>query len=62
MNDSNSKNISQTDWERINALSDEALDTAEIPPLSDSFFERAALRVPKDSVTVTVVIDSDTLT
>ena len=62
MNDSNSKNISQTDWEGINAMSDEAIDTSEIPPLSDSFFERAALRVPKDSVTVTVVIDSDTLT
>jgi uncharacterized protein (DUF4415 family) len=61
MNDSNSKNISQTDWERINAMNDEAIDTSEIPPLSDSFFERATLRVPKDSVTVTVVIDSDIL-
>ena len=42
-------------------MSDEAIDTSEIPPLSDSFFERAALRVPEDSVVVTVVVDSEVL-
>jgi uncharacterized protein (DUF4415 family) len=61
MNDSNSKNISQTDWERISAMSDEAIDTSDIPPLSESFFERATLRRPTAPASVTVTIDADVL-
>ncbi|MCD4726879.1 MAG: BrnA antitoxin family protein [Pirellulales bacterium] len=42
-------------------MSDEAIDTSEIPPLSKAFFEKATLRTPQHSVAVTVHVDPDVL-
>jgi len=53
------KKSSETDWERLDSLADEAIDTSDIPPLGDAFFERAELQVPL--TTVTVRVDSKTL-
>ncbi len=44
---------SKTDWSRIDAMSDEDIDTSDIPPLSDEFFAKAQLRMPKSPVKVT---------
>lgn len=33
-------NTSKTDWARIDAMSDEEIDTSDIPPLSDEFLKR----------------------
>lgn len=51
-------NSSETDWERVDALTDEMIDTSDIPALSDAFFARATLRVPQQFTTVTVHVDS----
>jgi len=51
---------SRTDWARIDAMSDEDIDTSDIPPLSDEFFAKAKLRMPEQAVTVTVQIDPAT--
>jgi hypothetical protein len=48
MNDATMKNSSGTDWERVDTLTDETIDTSDIPPLTASFFARAKLRMPKD--------------
>lgn len=40
-------NTSRTDWDRIDAMSDEDIDTSDIPPLSDEFFAKAQLRMLK---------------
>ncbi len=53
-------NTSRTDWDRIDAMSDEDIDTSDIPPLSDEFFAKAQLRMPKSSVKITVQIDPET--
>jgi uncharacterized protein (DUF4415 family) len=53
--------LSKTDWDRIAAMSDEEIDTTDVPELSKSFFDRADLRLPRDSVAVTVNVDSDVL-
>ncbi len=37
---------SQTDWTRIDAMSDEDIDTSDIPPLTEAFFAKAQLRQP----------------
>lgn len=50
---------SQTDWARVDELTDENIDTSDIPPLDDSFFENAKLRLPKEKISVTVDIESD---
>ncbi|MFN6571328.1 hypothetical protein [Dendronalium sp. ChiSLP03b] len=41
------KNTSRTDWNRIDTISDKDIDTSDIPPLSDEFFAKAQLRMPK---------------
>jgi len=52
---------SETDWIRIDAMTDEEIDTSDIPPLTEDFFNRAHVRMPKRKVAVTVQIDPDVL-
>lgn len=50
---------SETNWDRVDALTDETIDTSDVPPLSEAFFARATLRMPREFTTVTVQVDSD---
>lgn len=50
---------SESDWERVDTMSDDEIDTSDIPPLTEKFFRRARVRMPKQSVTVE--IDADLL-
>lgn len=61
MNADAMNNISRTDWTRIDAMNDEDIDTSDIPPLSDEFFAKAQLRMPKSAIAITVQVDPDTL-
>ena len=61
MNASDMNKPSQTDWERIDKLTDEEIDTSDIPPLDDWFFAKARLRMPRTRVSVTVDVDIDLL-
>ena len=56
-----SKRQSLTDWERIDAMSDEDIDTSEIPPLDDAFFANAQVRLPERKAPITIRLDSDVL-
>lgn len=56
MNATNMNKPSETDWARIDAMTDEAIDTSDIPPLSDDFFTKAAWRMPQSAVAVTVTV------
>ena len=60
MNADAMKNTSRTDWARIDAMNDEDIDTSDIPPLSEEFFAKAQLRMPKSAVTTTVQVDPET--
>ena len=61
---------SRTDWERVDALSEEEIDTSEIPPLTDADFARSEWRFPASAssgsqalpqVRVEVFVDEDIL-
>jgi len=54
------KKTSSTDWKRLEAMSDEEIDTSDIPELEDDFFEKAELRLPVKKP-VTIRLDSDVL-
>lgn len=56
MNKKDLNNISQTDWKRVDALTDAEIDTSDIPPLDDAFFANAELRQPKSNL---VLLASD---
>ena len=61
MSELDTGNSSETNWEMIDALTDETIDRSELPPLDDSFFDRATWRVPEGQTIVTVPIDDDLL-
>ena len=62
---------SRTDWGRVDALSDEDIDTSDIPPLTEDDFARSEWRFPASvrsgsttpahAVTVEVAVDEDIL-
>jgi len=54
MNEKSMNNSLESDWERVDAMSDEEIDTSEIPPLSQEFFKKAKVRMPKQEVTINI--------
>jgi uncharacterized protein (DUF4415 family) len=46
---------------QIDEMKDEEIDTSEIAPLDERFFADAKLRLPSNSVSVTVNVDVDVL-
>ncbi len=61
MSEKDTSNSSKTDWDRIDRLTDDQINTDDIPPLQDSFFDRARLRIPEDMVPILVAVDPDVL-
>lgn len=59
MSASNLKRPSETDWARVEAMTDEEIDTSDIPPLDDAFFANAKLRMPKGKVPMVISVDAD---
>lgn len=43
----NLKKKSETDWDRIDRMTDDEIDTSDIPPLTDAFFEHARKVLPR---------------
>jgi uncharacterized protein (DUF4415 family) len=52
---------SRTDWERVDALTDEEIDTSDIPPLDEAFFAGAELQMPQAKPSITIRLDPDIL-
>jgi len=55
------KKPSGTNWERVNEMTDEEIDTSDIPPLDEAFFAGARLRMPGKKVSITLDVDADVL-
>ncbi len=53
------KNISKTNWAKLETMPDEEIDTSDIPPLDENFFANARLRMPRGKVAVTVSLDKE---
>jgi uncharacterized protein (DUF4415 family) len=53
------KNTSLTDWERVDALTDDEIDTSDIPPLDDDFFANAELVMAEPKQVITIRVDKD---
>ncbi len=52
---------SQTDWNKIDHLSDKEIDTSDIASLDTEFFKNAELHIPTRKQSITVRLDSDVL-
>ena len=53
------KRNSKTNLDRFDALTDEMIDTSDIPPLTEEFFASATWRMPKDKVKVIVEVEPE---
>ncbi len=49
----------KTNLDRFDALTDDMIDTSDIPPLTDEFFASAKWRMPNDKVKVTVEVEAE---
>jgi uncharacterized protein (DUF4415 family) len=61
----NRRNISEpskTDWERLNRMTDDAIDYSDIPPLEDEFFARARVYISPAKRASYVELDQDIMT
>jgi len=56
-----SKKRSKTNWTRVDALSDKAIDYSDIPELKKDFFKSATLVLPEPKATVTMRMDRKVL-
>ena len=54
------KEPSRTDWARLDKMTDEEIDTSDVPELGDDFFERATFHKPKP-ISVVIKVDPDVL-
>lgn len=59
MNEQNSKEESRTDWARIDTMTDDEIDTSDIPELDDQFFANAVVWQPKSQRTVGLVVEKE---
>lgn len=59
MNANDLKNSSETNWERIDQMKEEEIDTSDIPLLADAFFANAKLRLPEGKVPVVLTVDAE---
>ena len=61
MNKKSMDNISKTNWEKVDALTEEEIDTSDIPPLTEEFVSKSKWWKPITSLNVVLQVDPDTL-
>ncbi|MEH2193066.1 MAG: BrnA antitoxin family protein [Nostoc sp.] len=54
-------NISHTNWEALESMSDDDIDYSDIPPLNNEFFDKAMLRLPATQAQNLIQIDPDVI-
>ena len=57
----NLKTPSETDWARIDQLTDDEIDVSDSPPLDNDFFASAQWQMPDKKTAVTLSVDSEVL-
>ena len=59
MSESNMNKPTNTNLERLDAMTDDLIEPSDIPPLTDKFFTTAHWRKPKPTVKVTVEVEPE---
>jgi len=55
------KKQSNTDWNRLESMSDNEIDLSDIPELDESIFKNATLQIPTNKKSVSLRLDADVL-
>ena len=51
----------KTDWKRLDAMTDDEIDTSEIPELDDEWFENAQVVLPQKKKAISLRVDGNVL-
>ena len=51
----------RTDWQRIDAMTDDEIDTSEIPKLDETWFKHAKVVLPQKKKAISLRVDSEVL-
>ncbi|MEH2069499.1 BrnA antitoxin family protein [Nostoc sp. PA-18-2419] len=54
-------NSSKTNWDKVDSLTEDEIDTSDIPPLTEEFFDKSRWWKPVTPMNVLVQVDPDTL-
>ena len=54
-------NTSKTNWEKIDSMTEDDIDTSDIPPLNEEFFKNSRWWKPVKQLQVIVPIEPETL-
>jgi hypothetical protein len=60
MNANAMNNTSKTNWEKLDSLTEEDIDTSDIAPLTEEFFSQSRWWQPVELLNVLVPVDSNT--
>lgn len=61
MSEKDLKNSSETNWDLLKTMSDDEIDTSDIPELGEKFFSDAKLRMPQGKVSVLLNVDEEVM-
>ena len=61
MNENNTNKPTKTNLDLFDAMTDDMIDTSDVPPLTEKFFSTAKWRMPKDKVKITVEVEPEVL-
>jgi len=61
MKQSDMNKPTKTNLERFDAMTDDMIDTSEVPPLTEEFFAAAKWRAPKPTVKITVEVEPEVM-
>ena len=59
MSESDLVNSSETNWERVDRMTDEEIDTSDIAVLDEDFFANARVRFPEGKVSLLMNVDAE---
>ena len=59
MNEKDISTLLETDWERLDRMTDDDIDYSDIPPLGDTFFTQARVYIPPIQRANSVELDDD---
>ena len=61
MSDNTTQIESKSDWARVDAMTDDEIDTSDSPELDEKFFKNAKFWVPKDQRSITISVANEVL-
>ena len=61
MSEHNMSKPTKTNLELLDAMTDEMIDTTDVPPLMEKFFKTAKWRKPQSTVKVTVEVEPEVI-